>query len=127
LKKTRIIWPIAILAMFVLTMPYMVKRCNGGRRLSELDVEQQYSRNIPVQVTGAPVLPLKEDEIDLTNTTSRQDRLQMDNQQGGAIDSVNIDHVQVCASEWLDGGLSVQETLRCVEGNTSRMNNKQYG
>ncbi|HCO92718.1 MAG TPA: hypothetical protein DIU00_02000 [Phycisphaerales bacterium] len=115
MKKRGSIWPIAVLVMCFLVMLYTVKTCNGGRRLSELDVERQYSRDVSVPVTGAPILPLKEDEINPTNTTIRQDRLQASDQPRPSTDLENITHPQICASEWLGDGVTVQEVLRCID------------
>ncbi|MCK4787129.1 MAG: hypothetical protein KAV87_25445 [Desulfobacteraceae bacterium] len=125
MKERKNIWSIIVLAMFVLVMLYMVKTCNGGRRLSEVDVEQQYSRDVSMSVTGAPILPLKGSEINLTNADIRQNHLQVNNQSELSNDSENIAYSQVCASEWLDDGITVQEMLLCIEGDTGGTNGWQ--
>jgi len=127
LRKRRIIWATAILAMFVLVMLYVVKTCDSGRRLSELDVERQYSRDMSVSVTGTPILPLKGNETNVTDADIRQNHLQANDQPRLSTDLENMAHPQICASEWLDDGLTVQEMLLCVEGDVGRKNSSQEG
>jgi len=115
LKKRKIIWSIAILAMFALAMLCMVKTSNVGRQRSELEVERQYSRDVSVSVTGAPILPLKKDEINLTNTAIGQNHLQVNNRPELSNDSENIAYPQVCASEWLQDAITAQEMLDCID------------
>jgi len=125
LKKRKISWSIVILVMFVLVMLYMVKTSNDRRRLSELEVEQQYSRDVSVLVTGAPTLPLKGNEINLTNTDIRQNHLQANDQPGLSTDSENIAHPQVCASQWLEDVITIEETLHCIEDYMKKTNGSE--
>lgn len=125
MKQKRIVSLTIVLLVFVLAMLCITKSINIGRKLSELKIERQYSRDVSVSVTGAPTLPLKGNEINLTNTDIRQNHLQVNNLPELSTGSENIAYPQVCASQWLDDGITVQEMLRCVEGNASKTNGAQ--
>jgi hypothetical protein len=125
LTKRKIIWTIAVLVMGVLVVLYMVKMCKGRPRLSEFDVERQYFRDMSVSVTGAPILSLQRNEINLTQANSIQNHLQVDHQPELSNGSKNIAYLQACASEWLNDDITVQDMLHCVEGDAGRKNGSQ--
>jgi len=122
LKKREIVLSIIILATFVLVMLCMIKISNIGCRLSELQVERQHSCNMSVPATCVPTLPLKENEMNVTNIDSEQDQLQVNDQLGRVNYSENIMHFQVCASQWLDGVITVRETLHCIDNYVRKIN-----
>ncbi|MHC4463381.1 MAG: hypothetical protein ACYS30_18390 [Planctomycetota bacterium] len=125
MTKRKIIWTIAVLVMGVLVVLYMVKMCKGRPRLSEFDVERQYFRDMSVSVTGAPILSLQRNEINLTQANSIQNHLQVDHQPELSNGSKNIAYLQACASEWLKNNITVQDMLHCVEGDAGRKNGSQ--
>jgi hypothetical protein len=104
--------------MFMLVTLGMVKTSNVERRLSELEVERQRSCNVSVSVMCVPTLPLKENKINLTISDIGQDHLEGNDQLGLSSDSENIAIPEVCASQWLQDVITVEEILNCIEDYT---------
>lgn len=115
MKKREIVLSIIIVAMFILVTLCIVKTSNVGRRLSELEVERQRSCNVSVSVTCVPTPPLRESAINLTNPDMRQNHLQVNHQWGFPTDLENVTYPQVCASQWLQDVITVEEILDCIE------------
>ena len=115
MKKREIVLSIILLAMFVLVTLGMVKTSNIGRQLSELEVERQRSCNVSVSVMCVPTPPLRENTINLTNPDMRQNHLQVNHQWGVPTDLENVTYPQVCASQWLQDVITVEEILNCMD------------
>lgn len=115
MRKREKVLSVIILAMFVLVTFCIVKTSNVGRRLSELEDEQQRPCNVSVSVTCVPTPPLRENAINLTNPDMRQNHLQVNNQWEPSPDSENVTYPQVCASQWLQDVITVEEILNCMD------------
>jgi len=112
--KREIVLSIIILAIFILVTLCIVKTSNVGRRLSELKVEREHSCNVSVSVTCVPILLLKANETNLTNTDTKQDHLQANDQLNFSTDLADVTTPEVCASQWLHDVITVGEMLHCV-------------
>ena len=106
-----LIIPVVVLILIMLSM---IKINNVERQLSELRVELQDSCNMSVSTTFAPTLPAEANATDMTGTNNEDDQLRVNSQLELVNYSENITHLLVCASQWLDGVLTVQETLNCI-------------
>ena len=67
-----------------------------------------------VLVMCVPILPLKANETNLTNTDAKQDHLQANDQLNYSTDSANVTTPEVCTSQWLHDVITVGEMLHCV-------------
>jgi hypothetical protein len=124
-NRREIVLSIIIVAMFVLVTICTVRTSIIGRRLSELELEQERSCNVSVSVTCDPTLPLKARAIDLRNADIGQDHLEANNQLGLSIDTEHIATPETCASQWLDNAITVRETLDCIK-NSSKCKGKHH-
>ena len=73
-----------------------------------------------VSTTCAPILSGKAKMTNVTRTNNENDRLRVNNQLELVNHSENITRLRVCASQWLDGVITVRETLHCIDEYATR-------
>ena len=115
--------PVIVLILITLCM---TKISNVERQLSELRVELQDPCNMSVSTICAPTLPAEADVTNVTRTNNENDQLRVNNQLELVNYSENITHFRICAYQWLDGALTVRETLHCIDDYVKKTNDSIY-